>query len=324
MSDNDRPTPETDAWFGIHMPCNTSEPIVWKASGMDKCRPLCERLERERDDARGQRSDLAARWVHADLLSRRLEVRLARMVRIALGWRRRAQWGSVCGRYALAESISRADRAEAIIADTLRVLPVGYIPAHVAESIPGRVADLVREVGEQCARADRAEAALARMNAERKPTTENRDTQPTPETANATVHAVCRELDDFDAVPAEVCAEIERDRDNWRAMAVMSPERLDAALRDRERTAKRLRRMVGIALGYRRQRDAARASLNDRIEELSAMRAEWAKSEKTLAVALVKAERERNAARASLAAIWTELENATLHGSPEAKRKEIP
>jgi hypothetical protein len=147
---------------------------------------------------------------------------------------------------------------------------VGYIPAHVADSIPSRVADLVREVGEQCARADKAEAEVARMKAKCKPTTENRYAQPTPETTNAAVHAVCREFDDFDAVPAEVCAEIERDRDNWRAMAVMSPDRLDAALRDRERTAKRLRRMVGIALGYRRQRDAHRwIPVGERLPELA-------------------------------------------------------
>jgi ribosomal protein S15P/S13E len=43
----------------------------------------------------------------------------------------------------------RRDRndARAIISATLKALPVGYIPAHTAESLPGRVADLVGELG---------------------------------------------------------------------------------------------------------------------------------------------------------------------------------
>jgi hypothetical protein len=37
--------------------------------------------------------------------------------------------------------------ARAIIDATLKALPVGYIPAHTPESLPGRVADLVSELG---------------------------------------------------------------------------------------------------------------------------------------------------------------------------------
>jgi hypothetical protein len=36
--------------------------------------------------------------------------------------------------------------ARAIIDATLKALPVGYIPAHTPESLPGRVADLVSEL----------------------------------------------------------------------------------------------------------------------------------------------------------------------------------
>jgi hypothetical protein len=39
------------------------------------------------------------------------------------------------------------DNARAIIDATLKALPVGYIPAHTPESLPGRVADLVGELG---------------------------------------------------------------------------------------------------------------------------------------------------------------------------------
>jgi hypothetical protein len=37
--------------------------------------------------------------------------------------------------------------ARVIIDATLKALPVGYIPAHTPESLPGRVADLVSELG---------------------------------------------------------------------------------------------------------------------------------------------------------------------------------
>ena len=36
--------------------------------------------------------------------------------------------------------------ARAILDATLKALPVGYIPAHTPESLPGRVADLVSEL----------------------------------------------------------------------------------------------------------------------------------------------------------------------------------
>jgi hypothetical protein len=44
-------------------------------------------------------------------------------------------------------ALGERNDARAIISATLKALPVGYIPAHTPESLPGRVADLVGEVG---------------------------------------------------------------------------------------------------------------------------------------------------------------------------------
>ncbi len=41
--------------------------------------------------------------------------------------------------------MNAALRNAKIVAETLSILPVGYIPAHTPESIPGRVEDLVAE-----------------------------------------------------------------------------------------------------------------------------------------------------------------------------------
>jgi hypothetical protein len=41
----------------------------------------------------------------------------------------------------------RNDARAMIDATTLKALPVGYIPTHTLESLPGRVADLVSELG---------------------------------------------------------------------------------------------------------------------------------------------------------------------------------
>jgi hypothetical protein len=44
-------------------------------------------------------------------------------------------------------ALDERNDARAIIDATLKALPVGYIPAHTPESLPGRVADLVSELG---------------------------------------------------------------------------------------------------------------------------------------------------------------------------------
>jgi hypothetical protein len=44
-------------------------------------------------------------------------------------------------------ALGERNDAKAIIDATLKALPVGYIPAHTPESLPGRVADLVSELG---------------------------------------------------------------------------------------------------------------------------------------------------------------------------------
>jgi hypothetical protein len=44
-------------------------------------------------------------------------------------------------------ALGERNDARAIIDATLKALPVGYIPAHTPESLPGRVADLVSELG---------------------------------------------------------------------------------------------------------------------------------------------------------------------------------
>jgi hypothetical protein len=43
-------------------------------------------------------------------------------------------------------ALGERNDARAIIDATLKALPVGYIPAHTPESLPGRVADLVSEL----------------------------------------------------------------------------------------------------------------------------------------------------------------------------------
>ena len=47
----------------------------------------------------------------------------------------------------ICRALGERNDAMAIINATLKALPVGYIPAHTAESLPGRVADLVSELG---------------------------------------------------------------------------------------------------------------------------------------------------------------------------------
>jgi hypothetical protein len=54
--------------------------------------------------------------------------------------------------------------ASAIIDATLKALPVGYIPAHTPESLPGRVADLVSELAVWHHEAKRLEAELAKFD----------------------------------------------------------------------------------------------------------------------------------------------------------------
>jgi hypothetical protein len=44
-------------------------------------------------------------------------------------------------------ALGERNDARAIIDAALKALPVGYIPAHTPESLPGRVADLVGELG---------------------------------------------------------------------------------------------------------------------------------------------------------------------------------
>jgi hypothetical protein len=44
-------------------------------------------------------------------------------------------------------ALGERNDARAIIDATLKALTVGYIPAHTPESLPGRVADLVSELG---------------------------------------------------------------------------------------------------------------------------------------------------------------------------------
>jgi hypothetical protein len=58
--------------------------------------------------------------------------------------------------------LDKRNDASAIIDATLKALPVGCIPAHTPESLPGRVADLVSELGRLTAMIeDPAEVELA-------------------------------------------------------------------------------------------------------------------------------------------------------------------
>jgi hypothetical protein len=80
------PTPETDA-----MPSDLRiHPEVERMCSVRGWtnRRLASRIAYERDEARAERDAANARWVAADMLARRMESRLARMVRIALRWRR--------------------------------------------------------------------------------------------------------------------------------------------------------------------------------------------------------------------------------------------
>ena len=62
-------------------------------------------------------------------------------------------------------ALGERNDARAIIDATLKALPVGYIPAHTPESLPGRVADLVSELGRLTAMIedpDKVELAMIR------------------------------------------------------------------------------------------------------------------------------------------------------------------
>jgi chromosome segregation ATPase len=62
----------------------------------------------------------------------------------------------------ICRALGERNDARAIIDATLKALPVGYIPAHTPESLPGRVADLVSELGRLTAMIeDPAEVELA-------------------------------------------------------------------------------------------------------------------------------------------------------------------
>jgi hypothetical protein len=59
-------------------------------------------------------------------------------------------------------ALGERNDARSIISATLKALPVGYIPAHTLETLPGRVADLVSELGRLTAMIeDPAEVELA-------------------------------------------------------------------------------------------------------------------------------------------------------------------
>jgi hypothetical protein len=62
-------------------------------------------------------------------------------------------------------ALGERNDARVIIDATLKALPVGYIPAHTPESLPGRVADLVSELGRLTAMIedpDKVELAMIR------------------------------------------------------------------------------------------------------------------------------------------------------------------
>jgi hypothetical protein len=62
-------------------------------------------------------------------------------------------------------ALGERNDARAIIDATLKALPVGYIPAHTPESLAGRVADLVGELGRLTAMIedpDKVELAMIR------------------------------------------------------------------------------------------------------------------------------------------------------------------
>jgi chromosome segregation ATPase len=54
----------------------------------------------------------------------------------------------------ICRALGERNEARAIIDATLKALPVGYIPAHTQESLPGRVGDLVSELGRMTAMID--------------------------------------------------------------------------------------------------------------------------------------------------------------------------
>jgi hypothetical protein len=61
-------------------------------------------------------------------------------------------------------ALGERNDARAIIDAALKALPVGYIPAHTPESLPGRVADLVSELAVWHHEAKRLEAELAKFD----------------------------------------------------------------------------------------------------------------------------------------------------------------
>jgi ribosomal protein S15P/S13E len=115
---------------------------------------LVGRLARLERDLQETRSDLEFRRGLYSLQAERVE-RLERELEQERYDRKQANLDAL-------RAFGERNDASAIIDATLKALPVGYIPAHTPESLPGRVADLVSELGRLTAMIeDPAEVELA-------------------------------------------------------------------------------------------------------------------------------------------------------------------
>lgn len=62
---------------------------------------------------------------------------------------------------------ARAEKADAILAECMAIMPHGHTPSHTAENLPGRIGDLAGQLAEECTEREKAEAELAALKARR-------------------------------------------------------------------------------------------------------------------------------------------------------------
>jgi hypothetical protein len=73
---------------------------------------------------------------------------------IAFGWDAEDRNDFIVPAYFARQLERQRDEAREIVAATLKALPIGYIPSHTPDSLPGRVADLLSQFAEAARQRD--------------------------------------------------------------------------------------------------------------------------------------------------------------------------
>jgi hypothetical protein len=148
-------TPETDA-FIVQITTNEGPTGV-------KWRSHAERLERERDEAIFFKNTSAA-----DFLKQIRQITLCKDVareKLLMAEKERDETRKQFVDFLNKTEDYKRERDEAkqIISSALTALPVGYIPARMAESIPNRIADLCNEIAKLERRRDEAREQIKEL-----------------------------------------------------------------------------------------------------------------------------------------------------------------